>query len=382
VDELAVTARGANRLRAGHPWIFRADVIPGNPYSDCVRVTDERGRPLGSATFAPPPAPIALRVYAREPDVSLDAILAERIRRSIARRGGAQVARLVHAEADLIPGLIVDRWGDAAVVQAATAAIDRREEAIARVLTDELGLRIVVRRDDGSMRDHEALPRAKGVLLGGGPTLVQVREGEATLELDLLEDAKTGGFLDQRENHLLAATYARGEALDAFTYHGGFALALARRADRVTAIDESAAAIDRARRNATLSKIANVSFETADAFQVLRELERAGRTFDVAVVDPPALAKRSGGSIEQALRAYKELNLRALRLVKPDGILVTCSCSGRVTGELFDRMLADAARDARRDAAILERRGAATDHPVLLQVPETEYLKCRILRVL
>jgi len=366
-------------VRAGHPWVLRAD-IAGAPDvdGDEVLVVDERRRPLGSALWAPAPAPIALRVYAREA-IAFDEVWPARLRQSLARRAGAPVCRLVHAEADRLPGLFVDRYGDVAVVQTATAALDRREAAVARALAGELGLRLVAARDDGSARDHEGLPRRKGVLLGDGPTRVRVREGAATLELDVLEDAKTGSFLDQRENHLRAAELARGEALDAFSYHGGFALALASRATRVLALEENPHAAARARANAELSGFTNLTVEVGDAFQALRRLEREGRRFDVVVVDPPALAKR--GPVTTALRAYKELNLRALRLTADDGWLITCSCSGKVTAALFEGMLVEAARDAGRTAAIVERRGAATDHPALLGVPETDYLKCFILRV-
>jgi 23S rRNA (cytosine1962-C5)-methyltransferase len=382
-----VNARGAARLRGGHPWIYRADVSAAPEGEEVVQVADERGRPIGSALAAPAPAPIALRVYARGAvHVPFDdELLRARLRAAVARRAdlcaGAEALRLVHGEADLIPGLFVDRYRDAAVVQSATGAIDRREERIARLLHEELGLRLVVARDDGSARDHEGLPRRRGLLHGAGPTRVEVREGAARFTCDLLEDAKTGSFLDQRDNHLRVGALARGEALDAFTYHGGFALAMAGRAERVLALDEDARAVAQARANAEASGLGNVEIRAADAFVALRELEQAGRVFDVVVLDPPALAKRRG-VVDDGLRAYRELNLRGLRLCRPGGLLVTCSCSGKVTPERFGTMLAEAARDAHRDAVILERRGAGPDHPVLVGVPETEYLKCFLLRVL
>jgi 23S rRNA (cytosine1962-C5)-methyltransferase len=354
-----------------------------------VQVADDRGRTIGSALYAPAPAPIALRAYARgNAFVPFDAALVEeRLVRAIDRRraiygeAGSSVCRLVHGEADLLPGLFVDRWGDAAVVQSATAAIDPMEEMIARALVGRLGLRLVISRDDGSMRDHEQLARKKAVLAGKGPTLVRVAEGRATLELDLMEDAKTGGFLDQRENHARAAEIARGETLDAFTYHGGFALAMAPRATSVLAIDEDPQAAARARVNAKASGFTNVAVREGDAFAVLRDFEREGRTFDVVVIDPPALAKRRG-TLDTALRAYKELNLRALRITRRDGWLVTCSCSGKVTPAAFGEMLEAAARDAKREVAVVERRSAGRDHPLLLGVPETDYLKCWFAQVL
>jgi 23S rRNA (cytosine1962-C5)-methyltransferase len=220
------------------------------------------------------------------------------------------------------------------------------------------------------------------VLSGSGPPRVRITEGRARLELDVLEDKKTGGFLDQRENHLRVGELARPglTALDAFTYHGGFGLALAARGADVLALDEDPGAVARARANAALSDLANLRVEQVDAFQELRRFEREARRFDVVVVDPPALAKRRG-PVDAALRAYKELNLRALRITAEGGWLVTCSCSGKVTRELFEAMLVDAAADAGRQATIVERRGAASDHPVLLGAPETEYLKCFLLRV-
>jgi 23S rRNA (cytosine1962-C5)-methyltransferase len=380
---VVVGARGAARVHRGHPWIFRADVVAG-PAGDVddVQVEDERGRVIGCALWAPDPAPLALRLYLRgAAPAAFDDLLDERLDRAVRRRGGAEVARLVHGEADQIPGLFVDRYGDVAVVQAATRAIDRRERAIAARLATTLGLRLVVGRDDGSARDLEGLPRRKGVLAGAGPSTVTYAEGAARFTVDVLEDSKTGGFLDQRENHARVAGLARGAALDAFTYHGGFALALAAGAEQVLALDEDPRAVERARANAAASGLANVEVQVADAFAELRRFERAGRRFDVVVVDPPALAKRKG-PVEAALRAYKELNLRALRIAAPEGWLVTCSCSGRVTAGLFEAMLVEAARDAGREVAIVERRGAASDHPVLLGVPETEYLKCWIVRVL
>ena len=374
-------ARGAARVQRGFPWIYRADVVaPPEGTPDDVEVRDERGRVLASALWAPAPAPIALRVYARQSSVAWDVVWPPALDASVARRGGEPVCRLVHGEADGVPGTFVDRYEDVAVLQSATGAVDRREGAIAARLAGVLGLRLVAARNDGSARDHEGLPRRKAVLAGGGPSRVTYREGAARFTVDVLEDAKTGGFLDQRANHARAGELARGETLDAFTYHGGFALALARRADRVIALDEDPRAATRAAENAAASGLTNVEVRAADAFAELRRFEREGRRFDVVVVDPPALAKRKAGG-EGALRAYHELNLRAFRITAPGGWLVTCSCSGKVTAALFEEMLVGAARDAGRDAELVERRGAGPDHPVLLGLPETEYLKCFVLRV-
>lgn len=386
IPQVQVTARGSARLKRHHPWIYREDVKAARTDEvDTVLVVDEKRRPLASAFFAQEPAPIALRAYARGPAyVPFDQnLLGERLERAALRRAALPngvAHRWVHAEADLLPGLFVDRYGDAAVVQCGTLAMDHRLPEIGRLLAQQFGMRLVVRRDDGSLRDQEGLPRRKEILVGQGPTLVTYREGLVTFELDLLEDAKTGGFLDQRDNHIYCARFAHGEALDAFTYHGGFALALARTCQQVLGLDQDPRAVLRASRNALLSGLCNTEFRAADAFVALRDFEARGRLFDVVVVDPPALAKRGG--LPAALRAYQELNVRALRITRKDGVLITCSCSGKVTPALFGDLITEAARLARRDVAILERRGPGLDHPVLLGVPETDYLKCWVLRVM
>ena len=388
LPRVAVTSHGAARLRAGEPWVWRSDVSlprePGDPEADLVAVVDPRGKPLGTAFFAPA-SQIPLRVWDPEGAPFADEELRRRLRDAAARRGRlageAEAYRLVHAEADRLPGLIVDRYGDALAVQLVSAAMDRRQDAVVAALRDLFAPRLVVGRNDGAARDFEGLPRHKERLSGDGPTRVTYREGDVRFTVDLLEDAKTGGFLDQRENHLRARAFAYGAALDAFTYQGGFALHLARGCERVLALDESAAAIARARENATASGLANVEWRVANAFDLLRQLEADGTRFDVVVLDPPALAKRRG-PLAAAVRGYRELNLRGLRLLRPGGVLVTCSCSAQMTPPRFEEMLGEAAALARRSVQVLERRGAAADHPVLLGVPATEYLKCWILRAL
>lgn len=395
--EVVLTPRGASRLRRAGGFVLRSDVaVPPPPGRDLVRVRDGRGQLLGSALWAER-GPIAARLYART-DRPLDKdLLAERIRAADHRRRllfasepERDAYRVVHGEADLLPGLFVDRYGDAAVIQTATAAMDAREPLLAELLRAELGVARVVVRDDGSARDLEELPRRREILIGGPSATARFHDAGSLMEADLLVDRKTGSFLDQQENHALAAEYARrlrprGRALDAFTYHGGFALALARAGLVVSACDEDPQAIGRARRNAELSRT-HVEFLVHNAFDLLRSHEAGGRRFDVVVVDPPALAKRGrhapAASQQAALRAYKELNLRALRLVEPGGLLVTCSCSGRITVDDFGAMLDDAAADAGRVVQILERRGAGQDHPVLCGMPESEYLKCWFLRVI
>ena len=347
-------------------------------------MADRRGRTLASALWSPS-SPVALRIYALGEQAWTESVLDARIGAAIARRldlfGDADAWRAVHAEADDIPGLFVDRYGDVAVVQIACEALDAQAEAIGRMLRERLRSRAVVLRNDGSVRDFEGLPRDPPRLLHGDSARARFHEGALALEIDALADAKTGSFLDQRENHVALAAYARGRVLDTFTYHGGFALQMAKAgAKEVIAVDESAVAVERARANAARNQL-NVSFVQANAFDELRRLEAAREIFDVVILDPPALAKRSG-PLAAAERAYHELNLRALRLLRPEGILVSCSCSARMTPELFADMLASAAADARRTVQILEQRGAGRDHPERAGVPATAYLKCWVIRAI
>ncbi len=389
-----VSPRGAERIRRGHPWVMQGDLVRApEGGGDVVRVVDRRGALLGTALHSPG-SPIPLRMVSREA-VAFDArliearlVLADEARRQLLGPRGFDAWRMVHGEADLLPGLFVDRYADVAVLQAASAPMDAREEVVAEILRRRFGFRMVVARDDGGARDFEGLPRRRGILAGAGATRVAFHDAGSAVEADVLEDGKTGSFLDQQENHARAAEYVAmvartdgepPEALDAFAYHGGFALSLARAGARVTAFDESAAAVSRMRDNARRSAVP-LDAREGNAFDVLRRFEGEGRRFDLVVVDPPALAKRRS-ALPAAERAYKELNLRALRLLRPGGVLFTCSCSGRLTPDRFADVVESAARDAGRPVQLLERRGAGRDHPPLVGVPETEYLKCLVLRV-
>jgi len=381
---VTLSARGAARARAGHPWIFRADVQsapPGLTSGAEVRLADARGNFIAKAFWAER-SPIALRVLSRRDEPLDEAFLRGRIERAVARRRalfpGADAFRAVHGEADLLPGYFADRYGDLLAVQHLAEWAEARREQLARMAAQACGARAVVARDDGSSRDFEMLPRRTEVLAGTGPMVAAYHEGRLELQVDLLEDHKTGGYLDQRENHLRAGELARGEALDAFCYHGGFALQLARGAERVLAIDQDASAVERTRQNASRNGLRNLEVRAANALEQLRELDKEARKFDVVVLDPPAFAKRRDG-LEGALRAYKEINYRGVRLLAPGGVLVTCSCSGKVTPQLFGEVIEWAAQEAKRPLQLLERRGAARDHPPLLGVPETDYLKCWFL---
>jgi len=391
-----VNARGRARIAAGHPWVYRQDVLDG-PAEDASRggpvlvaVLDERRRPLALATWAAL-SPIALRIFERRSALAavpdLMSLASERFELALARR--EQLAldrdafRVVHGEADNLPGLFVDRYADAAVMQTTSVAMNAVRPALAAHLKQRLGVRVVVARDDGSARDFEGLPRVREVAAGEGATEVVYRLGPNHLQADLLADSKTGGFLDQADNHAAVATWTPPGArcLDAFTYHGGFALALARRKGPVLATDQDAQAVARARANAARNHLDNLEVRQANAFDLLRALEADKQCFDVVVLDPPALAKRQAGD-QTALRAYREIILRGLRVTKPGGLAVACSCSGRVSREQFDDVVASAAAQSGRAIQILERRGAGRDHPELAGVPETGHLKCWILRVL
>jgi 23S rRNA (cytosine1962-C5)-methyltransferase len=399
---VTVNARGAGRVRGGHPWVFRQDVVRG-PAKDAreggpalVEVKDPRGKVLGVATWAAE-ARLALRVVALGERAKVEAsdlleVVEKRLDAAIARRSALGLARdavrIAHAESDGLPGLVVDRYGDAVVLQTTSVAMDARRADLAALVREKLGARIVVARDDGSARDFEGLPRFAGVVAGEGPTRVEYRLGPNRLEADLLTDSKTGGFLDQADNHAAVAALApeNARALDAFTYHGGFALALARRGGPVLATDEDQTAVTRATENARRNGLANLEVRRANAFDLLRDLEGRGEAFDVVVLDPPALAKRGGTAVAAALaaadRAYKELILRGARLTRPGGLLVACSCSGRVTRAHWDDLVAEGLADAGRAAQVLARNGAGADHPELVGVPETAHLKTWILRVL
>ncbi len=384
-----VSQKGARLLRRGSPWCYRTEVtaLPKDlPPGAVVDVVDAQQNPVGQA-LAARTSPIALRLVTRRPsseEAVDDGFFRARLEASVRRRAplaSRDAYRVVHGEGDLLPGLFVDRYAHALTLQTLSEGLDARKARLAELLLELTGATTVVCRDDASGRDFEGLPRERRVLLGPGPTAAGYHEGENRFEIDLLEDSKTGGFLDQVDNHLRAGQLGRGEALDAFSYHGGFALALARGCSSVLAVEQDAAAAAKARANAQANGRGNVTVEAGNAFDVLRRFADEGRRFDTVVLDPPGLAKRKEG-LEAARRAYHELNLRAFKLLRPDGLLVTCSCSGRMTRALFEETVLAAAGDAKRSVQLLERRGAGVDHPVLGALPETEYLKAFFLRAL
>ena len=382
---VTITHRGEERIRSGHPWIYKSDVAKTDASGgDTVRVIGTRGRDLGRALYSDR-SEIALRFLTRgvEPaDVTLwRSRLSQAIRFREALDIDATAYRLVHGEADLLPSLIVDRYGDYLVVQALSQGVDRLMPELTPLLVDLLHPAGILARNDPRVRLLEGLEQRVDVLHGTVPDQIEVREGQVSYLVDPYRGQKTGLFLDQRENRFAAARYARGRLLDAFSYNGGFALALAPRCDEVLAIDISDDAVERIRLNAERNGLANVQARAMNVFDELRELERRGDRFDTIVLDPPAFAKNKA-SVRKALSGYKEINLRALKLLATGGFLVTCSCSYNVSEGDFADVLASAAVDARADVAVVEKRMQGRDHPVLMTVPETYYLKCFILRKL
>ncbi len=380
-----VNRKAAARAAAGHPWIFSSDVTDrgGAAPGDVVEVRSG-GQPLGVAHYSST-SQICLRLLSRKAVAVDAAFFAERIRQAAALREklvtGTDSFRVVYSEADFLPGLIVDRYGDFLVLQALSQGMDRAQDVITGVLRELFQPKGVIARNDAPVRAKENLPREVKVLHGEAPDVVTLHVNGLTLEAELKTGQKTGVFLDQRENYLAAARYAHGEALDCFTCTGGFALHLAPHCERVLAVDSSAASLAVARRNAALNALANIEFLEANIFDLLNAPAFAHRRFDTIVLDPPAFAK-SRSNLDAAIRAYKEINLRALRLLNPGGILVSCSCSHHLSEAELLGVIADAAADAQRTVRILERRMQAPDHPVLLSVPETLYLKCLILEAL
>jgi 23S rRNA (cytosine1962-C5)-methyltransferase len=383
---VVITARGEQRVRAGHPWIYRSDIAEGSASpGEVVGVRGPRGRALGWAFYSDR-SQITLRMISRDHERPIDgAFWRARLEAAIRFRESLQIDatayRLVHGEADLLPSLIVDRYADYLVVQALSQGTDRLLPALVPLLVELTGARGVLARNDPRVRELEGLPRTVDVLSGDVPAAIDVREGAVRLAADPWHGQKTGLFLDQRENRQAAARYARGAVLDCFSYAGGFALPLAARADTVEALDISADAIARLRANAAANGVTNLTAREANVFDELRELERAGARYDTIVLDPPAFAKNKA-SVASALAGYKEINLRALRILNPGGSLVTCSCSYNVTEAMFGQVLYEAAVDAEIPVAVVEKRMQGRDHPVLLGVPETYYLKCLILRKL
>jgi len=377
---VAVSRRGVARWRHGHPWIYRSDVVEGPSRPGIVTVTDARGAFLGQALWSPV-SQIQLRLLTREETPITADWWIDRLRAAQARRATPATAyRLVHGEGDGLPSLIVDRYGDSVVAQLLSAGLETVRDDVLAALEAVCAPQGILLRNDASVRRHEGLPLAIEPVAGHVPDPLEVREGEIRYLAAPHTGQKTGAFLDQREHHALMGRLARGRALDLFCYHGLFALHMAGNAAQVTAVDTSADALGAARENARLNAVTNITWRDDNVFDLLRTLDDAGEQFDTIVLDPPAFAK-DRNAVPGALRGYKEINRRALRLLHRGGLLLTASCSYHVGRLAFLTMLGEAAADARR-AVVLERvLGQPADHPELLTVPETGYLKGALLRI-
>ncbi|MFZ0543151.1 MAG: class I SAM-dependent rRNA methyltransferase [Candidatus Sulfotelmatobacter sp.] len=388
VPIVKISPRGASRLKDGHIWVYRSDVVSadGAPAGSLVSVVDHRGQPLGDALYSSS-SQIAIRLISHEPVVDFPGLLRQRVANAIAYRKSTvhntNAYRIIFSEADFLPGLIVDRYNDILSMQILTQAMDAEivRQTLTSELTDRLHPASIVERVDPRVRQLEDLPpHASGPVQGEKVSTIFAMNG-VQFHFDALEGQKTGAFLDQRENYAAAAQYAHGEALDVFCYQGGFALHLVPHCAHVTGVDSSRPALEVADQNAALNRSdqsqPEIEWIEANAFDLLKDYSAAGQRYDTIVLDPPAFAK-SKRDLDAALRGYKELNLRALKMLRPGGVLVTCSCSYHVSQADFLEVLADAARDSHRTLRLAEVRGQAKDHPILLNVPETAYLKCVI----
>jgi 23S rRNA (cytosine1962-C5)-methyltransferase len=392
VLKVEISPRGASRLKAGHVWVYRSDLVSADsiPPGSLVTVCDLRGKALGTALYSSS-SQIAVRMISRDPVSDFADLLRQRIADAIFYRErivhDTNAYRLIFSEADFLPGLIVDRYNDVLSIQILTQGMDGEiaREAVLSSLQKELQPASIVERVDPKIRQLEQLPARASGLLQGEKTSTTFTMNGVQFHFDAMEGQKTGAFLDQRENYAASAQYAHGEALDVFCYQGGFALHLAPHCSKITAVDSSRPALEIADRNTALNRSLierglgknEIEWIEANAFDLLKDYAAAGRQYDTIVLDPPAFAKAKR-DLDSALRGYKELNLRALKMLRPGGTLATCSCSYHLSQADFLEMLGTAALDAHRTLQLVEIRGQAKDHPILLNVPETAYLKCVI----
>ena len=388
MNTVRVNKKGADRVRNGHLWIYRSDVVDVDAAGgSVVSVKDERGNFIGQALFSDS-SQIALRFLTLSNEEIDRAWWQRRIREAAGRRNippDTNAYRLIYSEGDLLPSLIVDRYDDVFVMQTLSQGTDALKSLLSEILIEEFNPRTVIERNDARVRELEGLPLISATVYGNPPAELEILQHGLRFHVEPLGGQKTGSFLDQRENRLAAraaaATTNKQRALDCFTFNGAFALHLATVCENVIGIDISSDAVAAARKNAALNDLDNVEFREANVFDALRELEAGGERFDVIVLDPPAFAKNRA-SLKAAIRGYKEINLRALKLLHAGGVLITCTCSYHVSEELFLEIVNQAAIDARRRVQVIEKRMQAADHPVLLGMPETYYLKCVIARVI
>ncbi len=379
-----VSPKGAARLLAHHPWVYRSDVLEGPDLPGLYPVVTSRGV-VGLALYNPA-SEISVRAFSFKASGHPQEVLLDNLRRALSRRKAAIAQapegafRLVHAEGDLLPALVLDYYAGHGVLQVGSAALEPLTAALVEVIQSEIPLQSLLAKNDQKARSLEGLPLEVKPLLGQVPNEVWVREGSIVYQVNLMEGQKTGAFIDQRDNRIRLQAYQGETALDVFSYHGSFALHLARNFKQVTAVDSSAAALERAKENAQANHLSNITFREANAFEFLREEERRKARYNLIVLDPPAFAK-GRRDIERAYAAYKEINLRAMKLLPGGGLLATASCSHHLSEPMFYQMLTEAAADAHRTVRVVEKRGQGWDHPVLLNVPETQYLKFAILEI-
>ena len=381
-----VNHKGAARVAQGHPWIFSSDVLDRGEAGagDAVLVCDPNGKNLGVAHYSDS-SQICLRMLADRAETIDRSFYLKRLQAALAHRQrvvcGTNAYRLVHGEGDLLPGLVIDRYADYFTIQTLDQGMDRAKPDLVSCLEELFSLKAIVERNDVAVRKRESLPLQVGALSGEISEAVAIEMNGLKLLADLLGGQKTGIFLDQRENYLAAAHYARGHVLDCFTSTGGFALHMASKCDAVEAVDSSEASLKTAEQNRAANDISNIEFREADVFDLLSSYASARRQFETVVLDPPAFAK-SRANLDAAVRGYKEINRRALQLLGPGGVLVTCSCSHHLSEAMLLEIVASASLDVRRKLRVLDRRTQSPDHPILLTVPETMYLKCLILEVI
>jgi 23S rRNA (cytosine1962-C5)-methyltransferase len=382
---ITVSTRGAKRIRQGHLWIYRSDVRETHDAAagPVVTVVDEAGNLVGQAFYSDA-SEIALRFLTTRNETIDREWWQNRLRscaeRRVAIKKDSDAYRLIYSEGDLLPSIIIDVYDGHYVIQTLSQGSDRLKNQLIELLIEQFQPRSIIERNDARVRELEGLELRTGMVYGQAPQEIEINQHGVRFLVSPLAGQKTGAFLDQRENYLAARRVAHGRALDCFTFNGGFALHLAERCDSVLGIDIAAEAIAGAMKNAALNGASNVTFQTSNVFDALRQMGATGERFDTIVLDPPAFTK-SRATLKSGARGYKEINLRALKLLNPGGVLITCTCSYHMSEEMFLEIIAEAARDARRRLQIIERRGQSTDHPVLLGVPETHYLKCVIARV-
>ncbi|MDX6712886.1 MAG: rRNA (cytosine1962-C5)-methyltransferase [Blastocatellia bacterium] len=385
-QQAIVAKRAVDRIRGGHLWIYRSDVVSVNGAApgSVVSILDENGRFQGRAMFSDR-SEITLRILTLRDEQIDREWWRRRLRAAFQRRRNigpdTDSYRLVYAEGDLLPSLIIDRYRDVLVLQTLSQGTEHFKDLIVSLLIEELEPRAIIERNDVKVRKLEGLEMSTGVLFGDAPQELEISQDGLRFVVHPLAGQKTGSFLDQRENRIAAKNQASGRGLDCFTFNGAFALHLSARCESVIGVDISGEAIKAAKRNAALNQCENVSFIESNVFDTLREMESSGERFDTIVLDPPAFAKNRG-SVHAAIRGYKEINLRALKLLNTGGVLISCTCSYHMSESMFLEVIADAAVDSKRRVQLVEKRMQSSDHPVLVNVPETYYLKCVIVRVL